>query len=195
MVPHRPWKQLVLSALGSWTSELCCCGSHAAVALCFSCPRTLMHTVAWLALICSESPDNQGELTTAPETYAPDVFIVSRKKSHIGAACTSQWRILVPTCPFLSQVFPGFDSIDSRATCNSTKVCQFLPLLLITWREAHTKRGPATGHTCGYGSSTQRKTAYFSQPCFHLVACLSWAEAQAPGGRPAWLQLSESVHS
>lgn len=111
-------------------------------------------TVVWLALICSEGPDNQGELTTAPETHAPDVLIISRKKYHIGAARTSQWPILVPACPFLSQVFPGFDSIDSRVMCNSTKICQFLPLLLITWGEAQTKRDPATGHTYGYGGST-----------------------------------------
>lgn len=53
-------------------------------------------TVVWLALICSEGPDNQGELTTAPETHAPDVLIISRKKiphwccSHFSVAhsCT-----------------------------------------------------------------------------------------------------------
>lgn len=185
--PSQPWKQPAPPAFGSRTSEICCCGSHAAVALCFSCPRTLMHTVAWLALICSEGPDNQGELTIAPETHAPDVLIVSRKNTTLVLLALLGGPFLYPSCPFLSQVFPGFDGIDSRVMCNSAKVCQFLPLLLIIWREAHTKRGPATGHTCGYGGNTQRKTACFSQPCFHLVACLSWAEAQAPGGRPAWL--------
>lgn len=65
-------------------------------------------TVVWLALICSEGPDNQGELTTAPETHAPDVLIISRKKNTtLVLLALLSGPFLYPPAPFSPKCFQG----------------------------------------------------------------------------------------